>query len=214
MTLLSQREKATLFMTLLAAFKTLLYRYTGQEYILVGSPIANRNRREIEKVIGLFAHTLVFRTNLSSNPTFSFSKKRPELNAEKFIPNPFAENRTAFSLIQNSSSFILSEHIYKTGDLARYLPDGNIEFMGRSDHQVKIRGFRIELGEIEAAIGQHPALRETVVLVREDNPGDKRLVAYIVSNSALKTQDSELINELRCYLKQKLPQYMMPSVFV
>ncbi|MEG4964628.1 amino acid adenylation domain-containing protein, partial [Microcoleus sp. K4-C2] len=140
--------------------------------------------------------------------------KRPELNAEKFIPHPFAENRTAFSLIQNSSSFILSEHIYKTGDLARYLPDGNIEFMGRSDHQVKIRGFRIELGEIEAAIGQHPALRETVVLVREDNPGDKRLVAYIVSNSALKTQDSELINDLRCYLKQKLPQYMMPSAFV
>ncbi|MBD1812959.1 non-ribosomal peptide synthetase [Microcoleus vaginatus DQ-U2] len=140
--------------------------------------------------------------------------KRPELNAEKFIPNPLAENRTAFSLIQNSSSFILSEHIYKTGDLARYLPDGNIEFMGRSDHQVKIRGFRIELGEIEAAIGQHPALRETVVLLREDNPGDKRLVAYIVSNSTLKTQDSELINDLRCYLKQKLPQYMMPSAFV
>jgi len=140
--------------------------------------------------------------------------KRPELNAEKFIPNPFAENKTAFSLIQNSSSFILSEHIYKSGDLARYLPDGNIECMGRTDHQVKIRGFRIELGEIEAAIGQHPALRETVVLVREDNPGDKRLVAYIVSNSALKTQDSELINDLRCYLKQKLPQYMMPSAFV
>ena len=86
--------------------------------------------------------------------------------------------------------------------------------MGRSDHQVKIRGFCIELGEIEAAIGQHPALRETVVLVREDNPGDKRFVAYIVSNSALKTQDSELINDLRCYLKQKLPQYMMPSAFV
>jgi amino acid adenylation domain-containing protein len=140
--------------------------------------------------------------------------KRPELNAEKFIPNPFAENKTAFSLMQNSSSFILSERIYKTGDLARYLPDGNIEFMGRSDHQVKIRGFRIELGEIEAAIGQHPAVRETVVLVREDNPGDKRLVAYIVSNSALKTQDSEIINDLRCYLKQKLPQYMMPSAFV
>jgi acyl-coenzyme A synthetase/AMP-(fatty) acid ligase len=133
---------------------------------------------------------------------------RPELTQRTLFLNPFAENR----FIIRSSSFIL--RLYKTGDLARYLPDGNIEFMGRIDHQVKIRGFRIELGEIEAAIGQHPAVRETVVLVREDNPGDKRLVAYIVSNSALKTQDSELINDLRCYLKQKLPQYMMPSAFV
>jgi amino acid adenylation domain-containing protein len=125
---------------------------------------------------------------------------RPELTADRFILNPFSDEP--------------SSRLYKTGDLARYLSDGNIEFLGRIDHQVKIRGFRIELGEIEAAIGQHPALRETVVLVREDNPGDKRLVAYIVSNSALKTQDSELINDLRCYLKQKLPQYMMPSAFV
>ncbi|MBD0340874.1 MAG: amino acid adenylation domain-containing protein, partial [Microcoleus sp. Co-bin12] len=125
---------------------------------------------------------------------------RPDLTAERFISNPFSEKKEA--------------RLYKTGDLARYLPNGDIEYLGRSDHQVKIRGFRIELGEIEAAIGQHPAVRETVVLVREDNPGDKRLVAYIVSNSALKTQDSELINDLRCYLKQKLPQYMMPSAFV
>jgi amino acid adenylation domain-containing protein len=125
---------------------------------------------------------------------------RPELTADRFILNPFSDEPNS--------------RLYKTGDLARYLSDGNIEFLGRIDHQVKIRGFRIELGEIEAAIGQHPALRETVVLVREDNPGDKRLVAYIVSNSALKTQDSELINDLRCYLKQKLPQYMMPSAFV
>jgi NRPS condensation-like uncharacterized protein/acyl carrier protein/alpha-ketoglutarate-dependent taurine dioxygenase len=125
---------------------------------------------------------------------------RPELTADRFILNPFSDEP--------------SSRLYKTGDLARYLSDGNIEFLGRIDHQVKIRGFRIELGEIEAAIGQHPAVRETVVLVREDNPGDKRLVAYIVSNSALKTQDSELINDLRCYLKQKLPQYMMPSAFV
>ncbi|MFE1744005.1 amino acid adenylation domain-containing protein [Coleofasciculus sp. H7-2] len=100
--------------------------------------------------------------------------------------------------------------LYKTGDLARYLPDGNIEFLGRIDHQVKIRGFRIELGEIEAVLGQHPQVRETVVIAKEDMPNDRRLVAYVVPN-----QDAEVsINELRDRLKQTLPEYMVPSTFV
>ncbi len=139
---------------------------------------------------------------------------RPELNAEKFIPNPFAESGTSFSSIQNPPSRIFSERLYKTGDIARYLPDGTVEFLGRSDHQVKIRGFRIELGEIEAVLNQHPAVQEAIALVREDNPGDKRLVAYIVANSTLKTQESALIRDLRGFLKEKLPQYMVPSAFV
>jgi acyl-coenzyme A synthetase/AMP-(fatty) acid ligase len=96
--------------------------------------------------------------------------------------------------------------MYKTGDLARYLPDGNIEFLGRADHQVKIRGFRIELGEIEAALGQHPAVRKAVVLAREDTPGEKRLVAYVVAESTA--------DELRRFLKDKLPDQMVPAVFV
>jgi len=91
----------------------------------------------------------------------------PDLTAEKFIPNPFGE---------------IGSRLYKTGDLARYLPDGNIEFLGRIDNQVKLRGFRIELAEIESALTQHPNIRETVVVAREDQPGNKRLVAYIVSD--------------------------------
>ncbi|MDJ0580941.1 amino acid adenylation domain-containing protein [Crocosphaera sp.] len=117
---------------------------------------------------------------------------RPELTTEKFIPNPFGEGK-----------------LYKTGDLCRYLPDGNIEYIGRIDHQVKIRGFRIELGEIEAQLSNHPEIRESVVIAREDEPGNKRLVAYIVP------QTEEIkIPDLRDFLKKKLPDYMIPSAFV
>jgi acyl carrier protein len=121
---------------------------------------------------------------------------RPELTAEKFVSNPFSEEPEA--------------RLYKTGDLARYFPDGNIEFLGRIDAQIKIRGFRIELGEIEAVLGMHPAIRETVVSVSEHQAGDKRLVAYVVpeQKSIIST------TELRGFLKQKLPDYMIPSAFV
>ncbi|MGE5659091.1 MAG: amino acid adenylation domain-containing protein [Actinomycetota bacterium] len=119
---------------------------------------------------------------------------RPELTAEKFIPHPFdAQAR-----------------LYKTGDLARYLPDGTIEFIGRIDNQVKIRGFRIELGEIEAALGQHPEIAQAVVVARLFPPGEKRLVAYIVSHQ--KTAPSS--SELRQFLAARLPDYMLPWAFV
>ncbi|HEY9649328.1 MAG TPA: amino acid adenylation domain-containing protein, partial [Coleofasciculaceae cyanobacterium] len=123
---------------------------------------------------------------------------RPELTAEKFIPNPFK--------IQNS----YSEQLFKTGDLACYLPDGNIKFLGRIDHQVKIRGFRIELGEIEAVLSQYPEVQEAVVIVREDCPGDKRLVAYLVPNPEQVPNTSKLRNSL----KEQLPDYMVPSILV
>jgi amino acid adenylation domain-containing protein len=119
----------------------------------------------------------------------------PDLTAGKFIPNPFSYKEGA--------------RLYKTGDLACYLPDGNIEFVGRLDHQVKIRGFRIELGEVEAVLAQHPQVRETVVIARSEQPDDQLLVAYVVPN-----QEAPTVSELRGFLKQTLPDYMMPSVFV
>jgi len=147
--------------------------------------------------------------------------KQPDLTAERFAPNPFSDEPGA--------------RLYKTGDLGRYLPDGNIEFLGRLDNQVKIRGFRIELGEIEAALSQHPAVQETVVLAREEvekiecevlmaygeggnqksemqNPKSEArcLVAYVVPNQ----EPVPTATELRSFLKSKLPNYMAPSAFV
>jgi amino acid adenylation domain-containing protein len=121
---------------------------------------------------------------------------KPELTAEKFIPHPFTKQPGG--------------RLYKTGDLARYLRDGNIEFLGRSDHQVKIHGFRIEPGEIESVLGQHSAVREAVLVAREDTPGDKRLVAYII----LRKEQVCTSSELQGFLKHKLPEYMIPSAFV
>ncbi|MEH2243333.1 amino acid adenylation domain-containing protein [Nostoc sp.] len=114
------------------------------------------------------------------------------------------------NFIPNCFSDASGSKLYKTGDLARYLPDGNIEFLGRIDQQVKIHGFRIEISEIETALGQYPAIRETVVLTREDKPGNKRLVAYIVPQPHSEVSTSEL----RHFLKQKLPEYMIPAAFV
>ena len=119
-----------------------------------------------------------------------------ELTAQKFIPDSFTNEAGA--------------RLYKSGDLGRYLADGNIEFLRRSDEQVKVRGFRIEPGEIETVLGSHPAVRERIVIVREDTPGDQRLVAYLVVEQGT----TLAAGELRSYLKERLPEFMVPSAFV
>ena len=121
---------------------------------------------------------------------------RPRRHAGSVRPDPFTGERNRF--------------IYRTGDLARYRPDGNIEFLGRCDDQVKIRGYRIELGETESVLRQHPAIAETVVVAREDAPGEKRLVAYVVQVPG----NERSFRELRRILRGKLPEYMVPSAFV
>jgi acyl carrier protein len=123
-------------------------------------------------------------------------RNRPELTAEKFVVDPFSAAAGA--------------RMYRTGDLARWLADGTIEFLGRLDFQVKVRGFRIELGEIESVLSRHSAVKQAVVSVREDNPGDKRIVAYIVPSAGL----TPAASELRLFLSRSIPDYMLPSAFV
>ncbi|HVG22328.1 MAG TPA: amino acid adenylation domain-containing protein [Blastocatellia bacterium] len=120
----------------------------------------------------------------------------PELTAEKFIPDPFGQEPGA--------------RVYRTGDLGRYLPNGNIEFLGRADEQVKIRGFRIELSEVESTLVQHPAIREAVAQVIGNSPADKQIVAYVVANQS----GPPSVSELRGFLKERLPDYMSVSSFV
>ncbi len=162
---------------------------------------------------------------------------RPDLTAERFVPCPWSVvsgqlQRTtdpSTSLRASNGQLTTDNRLYRTGDLVRRLADGTLEFLGRLDHQVKLRGFRIELGEIETALLQHPQVRQAVVLAREDRPGEKRLVAYVVSsqlsvvssngqlttdNGQRTTDNGQLTNELRAFLKQRLPDYMIPTVLL
>ncbi len=162
----------------------------------IGCPLANTQVYLLDRnlqpaPVGVVAELLIGGDGLARGYL-----NRPELTAEKFIPNPFSAEAGA--------------RLYRTGDLARYWPDGAIEFLGRLDHQVKIRGFRIELAEIESVLAQHQAVREAAVLAREDVAGEKRLAAYV----ALEPGAALTGAELRSFLRQKLPEYMTPSVFV
>ncbi|WP_309730032.1 non-ribosomal peptide synthetase, partial [Chamaesiphon sp. OTE_75_metabat_556] len=164
--------------------------------VLIGQPIANTKvyilDRDLQPVpIGVRGELHLCGLRLARGYL-----NRPELTAEKFVVNPFAQ-----------SPF---DRLYKTGDVARYLPDGKIECFGRIDNQVKIRGFRIELGEVEAVLNQHPDVQTCCAIVREDTPGDKYLVAYLVAHA----RRVPLISELRQFLASNLPLYMVPQAFV
>ncbi|AUB41610.1 Acyl carrier protein [Nostoc flagelliforme CCNUN1] len=165
-----------------------------QNTIAIGHPIANTQFYILDQYCQLVPIGVVGELHIGGAGLARGYLNKPELTQQKFISSPFESGK----------------YLYKTGDLVRYRSDGNIEYLGRIDHQVKIRGFRIELGEIEAVLGHHPKVRETVVVSREDIPKNQRLVAYVVPHSEM----TFALHELRDYLKDKLPDYMVPSAFV
>ncbi|PMB49545.1 non-ribosomal peptide synthetase, partial [Fischerella thermalis CCMEE 5205] len=177
-------------------FETTTQELVNDQLVPIGRPFAN-------------TELYIFDSNLQPVPIgvpgelyiggYSLARgylHRPDLTCEKFIPHPYSNEPGV--------------RLYKTGDSARYLPSGDIEYIGRIDHQVKLRGFRIELGEIEAVISQHPAISASVVIVRKDNTANKTLVAYIT----LHPDQTLTIAELRRFLEAKLPNYMLPTAFV
>jgi amino acid adenylation domain-containing protein len=169
---------------------------SAEEPVVVGRPIANTqvyilDERRQPVPIGVAGELYIGGDGLARGYL-----KREELTAEKFVPHPFSQDPNA--------------KLYRTGDLARYLADGNVQYLGRSDYQVKVRGYRIELGEIESAISKHSSVQECVVTAREDVEGDKRLVAYVIPAA----DHAVDVAELRVWLKQRLPEYMVPAAVV
>ncbi|MDB9349015.1 non-ribosomal peptide synthetase, partial [Nodularia spumigena] len=173
----------------------------SQQTPTIGKPIANTQVYILDQNLQTVPIGVPGEIYLSGAGLARGYWKRPELTAERFI-NQFTPQSTV-----NSQQSTVNT-LYKTGDRARYLPDGNIEYLGRLDHQVKLRGFRIELGEIEAVLNQHPQVAQALAIVRNDTPEHSRLVAYVVAKSDLQTA------ELRQFLAEKLPAYMLPTAFV
>ena len=169
---------------------------THRRIVPMGFPLANTQTYALDQNLALVPIGVLGELYIGGLGVGRGYLQRAELTAERFIPDPF--------------STLPGARLYRTGDLVRYLPDGSLEFAGRVDHQVKIRGFRIELGEIETQVSNHPTVKETVVVAREDKPGEKRLVAYLVPIPG----QSLLVNELREFVKARLPEYMVPAAFV
>ncbi|YAF98104.1 MAG: amino acid adenylation domain-containing protein [Nodularia sp. CChRGM 3473] len=182
----------------------------NQRTVPIGKPLANLNVCILDAQMQLLPMGFPGEICVSGFGVAEGYWKNEEMTKLSFVPNPFSTNAKSLPGIDK-------DLIYKTGDLGRWLPNGNIEFLGRIDRQVKIRGFRIELGEIEALISQHQAVKEAVVVVREKNPDDKCLVAYVVFSPEFHQHDpssSEIVQQLRNALKGKLPEYMVPSAIL
>jgi amino acid adenylation domain-containing protein len=183
-------------------------RGSSEPIVPIGWPVANTQIYILDRAMQPVPPTVTGELHIGGVQLARGYLARPELTAEKFVQNPFGEGR-----------------LYKTGDLARYRSDGAIEYLGRIDSQVKIRGFRVEVGEIETVLRQHPGVQESIVIAREDIPGDKRLVAYVVAREDTPGDERQSANvvsrngalspsELREYLRVKLPDYMVPATFV
>jgi len=173
--------------------------------IPIGKPIANTQIYILDKYGNLLPPGVIGELYVGGDGLAKGYLNQPELTQKSFILNPFTKNN-------GNSKTSEEERLFRTGDLACWLPDGNIEFHGRIDHQVKLRGFRIELGEIEAVLSQHETVSEAVVVLyeRDDN---KFLAAYITESVGPKTKDNIVISELRAWLRKRLPDYMIPTSF-
>jgi amino acid adenylation domain-containing protein len=174
-----------------------LGRIERAEEITIGRPIANKKVYVVDRhtqpvPVGVTGELFIGGSGLARHYL-----SLPEMTAERFVANPFSSERES--------------RLYRSGDLCRYRADGNLEFLGRMDHQLKIRGFRVELGEIEAAVLEHPAISHCVVIERVDESGDRRLVAYLIERESRSIPSGPALRE---FLKQKLPDYMVPAVFV
>ncbi|PSB57975.1 non-ribosomal peptide synthetase, partial [Chamaesiphon polymorphus] len=167
-----------------------------QQTVPIGKPIANTQVYILDPQLQPVPVGVTGELHIGGDGLARGYLNRPELTASKFIPNPFSSDKSA--------------RLYKTGDLARYLNDGNIEFLGRLDHQVKIRGFRIELGEIEAVISQHPQVSQVVAIDREDISGNQQLVAYVIAQSGAEISSTEI----KDFVKEKIPSYMVPGAVI
>ena len=166
----------------------------------IGHPIANTRSWVLDRHLDPVPVGSVGSLYLGGAGLARGYRGRPDLTAERFVPDPWSD--------------VPGARLYRTGDLARYLPSGRLVFLGRADHQVKVRGYRIELGEIEAVLCDHPGVRQVVVLAREDVPGDRRLVAYVVGESGTGEASPDLAAELRAHTVERLPAYLVPAVFV
>jgi amino acid adenylation domain-containing protein len=175
---------------------SIISRIVSADRITIGRPIANTETYVLNADNQLAPIGVAGELYIGGEGLADGYLNRPSLTEKAFVPHPFTKDPSA--------------RLYKTGDLVRYRPNGDLEFLRRVDHQVKIRGYRIELGEIEAVISRHPGVREAVAIIRENALGNKGLVVYIISHNERPPSTSELRN----YLKEYLPEYMVPSTFV